>query len=540
MTVPARPSRSQNRLRQGAKYLWRRAFAFSLLTLVAGGSWRVGTAVWNFASNAAASTRAALAPRPNVDVLVVGGTPSGIAAALGAARSGARVTLVEERAKLGGDITYAYLNMFDVPLRSAHSSHSPSDYGTFGRFYRELGVGFDIERARKMFELALAQQGGIRVLKNTRVEGLQLEGGRLVGATLQNASGQETLRFHSLVDATNDAEIAARAGAGYSVGREHSNPDRAMQAAGLLFSVSNVDWNAVRIYVRHKKALKLRRVERWKHGAANSIDVRIDGRKALLRLGGVSGNYAWERGDIIKDYKPRGSNVLILSLNLGRQADGSVVLNTLNVVGVNGLNEPSRKRGIAEARREIPHLIKYLRARMPGFARAKLHHVAPELYVRETRHINGFETLTVSDVKNGTPFPDRVALASYPLDLHPYHIDDENPFGARRYVYALPLRALVPRKIDGVFVASRSLSATYSAAGSARVIPITMAAGEATGIAAALCAREDLTPHGLVRSKPHLNELQKRLRAAGLDIGDSLVKSKIKSLAKAPTRKESN
>jgi hypothetical protein len=297
-----------------------------------------------------------------------------------------------------------------------------------------------------------------------------------------------------------------------------------MQSAGLLFSVKNVDWNQISAYVKHKKALSMADLKKFKHGAAGSIDVRIEGRDALLRLGGTRDNYAWERGDIIKDYVPRGPDVVILSINFGRQDDGSVVLNTLNVVNVDGLSHHSRQKAHDEATREIPFLIEYLRHRMPGFERAELAQIAPELYIRETRHIHGFYSLKVADIKEDRAFPDRIALCSYPLDLHPYEKRDANPFGPKRYLYTLPLRALVPRKVDGLFVASRSLSATYSAAGSARVIPVTMAAGQAAGEAATLCANEGISPHQLAQSAEQIAIVQNNLRAVGLDIGDSLFK----------------
>jgi hypothetical protein len=140
-----------------------------------------------------------------------------------------------------------------------------------------------------------------------------------------------------------------------------------------------------------------------------------------LRRGGVHGNYAWERGDIIRNYKPRGSNILFLSINYGRQSDGTVVLNTLNIVGVNGLSASSQAQAHREAVRELPHFISYLRRAMPGFSKAKLARIAPELYIRETRHIHGHYALKVSDIRAEHQFFDRIASASYPLDLHPYH-----------------------------------------------------------------------------------------------------------------------
>jgi hypothetical protein len=333
-----------------------------------------------------------------------------------------------------------------------------------------------------------------------------------------------------LIDATNDATVAAKAGAGYYIGRENANPDKRMQSAGLLFSVAGVDWKRVRAYVRGKKLIRAdeRKNRKYAIDVAPAAESKVPSAKAKktpsplvwLRLGGMTGNYGWERGDVIKDYKPRGRDVLFLSINFGRQADGTVVLNTLNIVNVNGLSAYSRSQARRQAVSELPYFLKYLRGRMPGFEKARLARVAPELYIRETRHIHGHYALKVSDVRTQKRFFDRVAMVSYPLDLHPYQKGDINPFGPQRYYYTVPLRSLVPRRVDGVFVASRSLSATYSAAGSARVIPVTMACGEAAGAAAWLCVRDNITPHKLVVDYPRIDQLHQNLRDWGAEIGD--------------------
>ena len=576
------------------------------------------------------------------DVLVVGGTPSGAAAALAAARRGARVVLVEGRDHLGGDIVYAMLNMFDVPARPGEKAPV---HGLFSEFYHQLGTAFDIEVARRMIENSVVNQPNIQVMVRTRVARIIKDGDRVIGVVLHHTpdpksaldaaqslqSSEKEVALSAVVDATDDASFAARAGAGYYLGRENANRDKRMQSAGLLFSVSGVDWNRVRHYVGSKRPMiavarpkkrrrtppsaprasptstssptaipapistalspaittlrsdisssasflaangigintnsnvanragtsrsrntdssrrkrdaqardERRRDERRRamrnrnerNRKRRSRDVREGGAKrngrgkiVWLRRGGVHGNYAWERGDIVRDYRPRGRDILFLSINFGRQDDGTVVLNTLNIVGVNGLDNRSRRAAMQEARRELPAFINYLRRRMPGFERARLARVAPELYIRETRHIHGFYALKVEDVRSERRFFDRVARVSYPLDLHPYVMGQSNPFGPRRYFYTLPLRCLVPRKVDGVFVASRSLSSTYSAAGSARVIPVTMAAGEASGAAAWLCWQNGITPHAMMQDSKWVSELQVSLRALGADIGDAL------------------
>ena len=521
----AAPNRARRKRSGRPNYFWRRVAVVMVLAALLYGTgwsvWHLGRAMtaW-FAPPVVASATEPAA----TDVLVVGGTPSGVAAALSAARHGARVVLISERPKLGGDIIYAYLNMFDVPLLGPHEDESPVAYGIFGQFFRQLGTAFDVDRAERWLEQSVAREPRIYLVSDARITRVLLRNGRLEGVRFNRRDGSAgQVMARATVDATNDAQVAARAGAGYTVGRERVNPDRKMQAAGLLFAVRGVNWKEVSAYVRDTKSVPLSRVRRWKKGVAKAVDVRVRGRRAIIRLGGVHGNYAWERGEIVKDYVARGPNIDVISINFGRQSDGTVILNTLNIVGVNGLDSASKTRAHREGSAEIPWLIRYLRRKMPGFKNAQLQSIAPELYIRETRHISGFATLDVENVRAGTPFPDRVALASYALDLHPYSKGDLNPFGPTRYLYCLPLRALVPRKVDGVFVASRSLSATYSAAGSARVIPITMAAGEASGAAAAQCAHNNFTPHDLVQSPEKIAALQKELRAAGMDIGDRLL-----------------
>lgn len=474
------------------------------------------------------------------DVLVSGGTPSGVAAALAAARRGASVMLVESRPHLGGDITYALVNMFDVPTE--HGRPAPFS-GIFADFYKNLGIACDTKRAYKLLEASVARDHNIRTVLGTRVVRIIRNGDRVVGVTLRGtpAKGappsERTVAVGTVVDASTDAYFAARAGATYYLGREAGGRDTRMQAAGLLFAVGGVDWKAICTYAQSLRPVLLRdcRHDRLPADAVGKLPPRARLHpvpttpygpdsvvpQAWVRLGGVNGNYVFERGDIIKHYEPHGSNIVVLSVNFGRQNDGTVILNTLNVVNVNALDAQSLRQGRSEAVAELPYLLDYLRHTMPGFTNARLARVAPEMYIRETRHIHGFYTLSANDIVAQRRFDDRIARASYPIDLHPYAQGDINPFAPRHYDYTLPLRSLVPTSVDGVFVASRSLAATYTAAGSARVVPVTMAAGEAAGAAAWLCTQLNITPHTLVNDPEAIAILQDSLREGGADIGDT-------------------
>lgn len=455
------------------------------------------------------------------DVAVLGATPSGVAAALSAARAGAKVVLVEPRPLLGGDLTYAWINQFDVPIKGIHSDHSPIDYGIFGEFYQKLGLAFNPESARALIEEKLRAEPNIQVLRNTSIQHISLDNGRLRTALLLSG-GKQWIRLvaSSWVDASNDGDMAAKAGSGFFLGREQANPDRAMQAAGLFFKLKNVKWGEIREYTRQCRALPLHEALEQKPTILASTDARLRGNKVVLVLGGGTGPYAWERGDIVKPYVPHMPDVDVMSINFGRTGKNEAILNTLNVLGVNGLTKFSRLHGRKQAIRELKYLVPFLREHMPGLEKAELAGIAPELYIRETRHISGITKLTAEDVKRATMFPDRIALCAYSMDLHPYK-KGEPPSGTRRWAFTLPLSSLIPLRVDGLFVASRSLSATWMAAGAARVIPVTMAAGQAAGLCAAMCAQQDLTPHEFVADATKVIALQDALREAGVDIGDN-------------------
>ena len=187
-----------------------------------------------------------------------------------------------------------------------------------------------------------------------------------------------------------------------------------------------------------------------------------------------------------RQYHPTRPDVAIYDLNLGLQDDGSVLVNGLLLFGVDGTDPASVARAMRHGRDELTPLIEYLREMAPGFDHAYLIRPADYLYIRETRHMRGLYTLGLPDLVAGRVFWDAVGVASYPIDLHPYRPGEFSPFAARRYLYTIPLRALVPYGVSNLLVASRSISATYTAAASARVVPTTMEEGQAAGAAAVI------------------------------------------------------
>ena len=444
----------------------------------------------------AAAGLAAAPPRTlTVDVLVVGGTPAGIAAAAGAARAGARVHIVESRSKVGGPITWAWLTTFDMNL-SPEGIHLTR--GVFSDYYRLLGLSFDLEEATDKLTWAVYRERLVNITENAPLVRPLLEGDRVIGAEFEDRGFDRPLIVQAKVtiDATDDADFATAAGVPHVLGRDGPDGQRWMQPATLIFRLSGIGWDELTAAIM-----------------ARRNDDRV--------LWGVNGKAAWGFWEAMRSYKPTQPDAGVLGLNLALQRDGSVLVNTLQIFRVDGTAPASLAEGLAKAKRELPQLVQFMRATVPGRSQAQLVDHAPELYVRETRHVAGAQTLTGTDILRRRVFWDRIAVASYPIDIHPYTPTWTSPHPPVRYVYTIPLKTLIPRTGDGLLVASRAFSATSEAAGSARVIPTTMALGQAAGVAAAICAKEGCTPADLARTPALVRKVQQALLAQGAYLGPS-------------------
>jgi hypothetical protein len=141
-------------------------------------------------------------------------------------------------------------------------------------------------------------------------------------------------------------------------------------------------------------------------------------------------------------------------------------------------------------------ILAFLRAYVPGFAHCTLIDTAAQVGVRETRRIVGEYTLTAEDLIDGRDFPDTIAYAAYPMDIHSPTDGGGGVSnkGETADAYQIPFRCLVPKNIERLLVAGRCVSATHEALGAIRVMPPSFAMGEAAGTAAALAAAEGLRP----------------------------------------------
>jgi hypothetical protein len=396
----------------------------------------------------------------DVDVLVVGGGPAGVAAALAAARSGARTLCIERHGMLGGVWTAGLLN----PLFDANNKgwivQQLIDRLTAAGAWRKWNWThtFDTETMKLVLEQMMSEAGAEWWYQSMVVDAI-VEGGRVRGAIVESKAGREAILAKVVVDCSGDGDLAARAGAGFEVGRDC---DGLCQPMTMMFEVEGL-------------------------GAfpemQSSLDLYDRMQEAMERTGKIQLPFG------------RAKNVpWIIHL----PHPGTAAVQATHVYGVNALDPRELTRATVEARRQAHELVKVLRG-TPHLQDLRITQTAAAIGVREARRIRGRYCLTPEDISAGRRFDDAVTFGTFPLDVH--EVNPQDKVRSSRIVktlpYEIPLRSLLPAGLEGLLVAGRCISGTHEAHASYRVTGTCMGMGQAAGLAAAMAAAENILPSGL-------------------------------------------
>lgn len=432
------------------------------------------------------------------DVIVAGSDPEGVSAALSAARNGLRVLLVDgkNRDRLGGLITMGWLNSLDLniaPLQPgevrAKGIHDFLNKGIFQEWYDRMGrTSIDVAEAADAFRQMTEAEPNISLLLGVKSMQPLMDGNAVSGLILTDGAGERrVLQARSVIDATQDGDIAALAGVPYTIGREDLGNPEARMAVTLVFKLSGMTpeiWESF----REREDTGIDSSSAWGFKAASAYPSSAPERLAL-------------RG-----------------LNIGRQNDGSILVNAMHLFGVDPLDPSSVREGWELGSQEAPRIVDYLKKNFKEMRELSYAGVAPELYIRESRHIQGEYRLTMADVMENRDHWDAIAYGSYDVDIQRLGRGDHGAIMMSPLQYGVPFRTLVPRGVDGLLVVGRSASFDSLPHGSARVIPLGMATGEAAGAAAKVARDEGLTFRQLSASRTGIAKLREQLRAQGMDL----------------------
>ncbi|MEO6835689.1 MAG: FAD-dependent oxidoreductase [Candidatus Tumulicola sp.] len=441
------------------------------------------------------------------DVLVVGGGNAGCAAAIAAARHGARTLLVERYGFLGGTATASMVGPWmtfhsgkerivggiaqEIVERLMRKGASPGHIHDSSDYVPTI-TPFDPE-VHKALLFEMMREAGVTLILHAYVLSAVVEGDSVRGAGFATVGGVREYGGRIVIDATADAIVAASAGVPTQQGDERGR----VQPATLMFRLSHVDLTKLATYVRA-------------HPDQMRTSLKAHERQAPA-LTAVAGLYElWERAsregavDIPRE---------VVSFFISPYPD-EVTVNMTRVVDIDPLDPGDLTRAEVEARLQVMQLFDFFRERVPGFENARLAATGTQVGIRESRRIVGRYTLTAQDVLQARQFEDAIARSAYPIDIH-------NPSGSgtttRRLApgesYEIPYRCLVPANREQLLVAGRCISTTHEALASTRLTPTVMTLGQAAGTAAAL-ARARRVRVGDVDTA----ELRAQLIADGVDL----------------------
>ena len=378
------------------------------------------------------------------DVIVCGGGPAGVCAAVSAGRQGARVLLLERMNCLGGMWTSGFVNpLFDQENKGGlirEIVNRLEEKQAWGGF---RNISFHYEYMKSVLD-TMCSEAGVEVLFNTAFARALTENGRVTGVVAEHIGGRVAYLAKTVIDCTGDAAVAACAGADYDMGDDKGD----CQAITLMFLLSNIP---------------------EKYNVTEGLMMADAIEKAFAKQGqGKQTPFAFP---------------VLIPIPSSRFANVQMT----HMYQVNPLCPNDIARALYEGRQQMLEVVEALKAFDPDFKDTDLVFSAPSLGVRESRRIKGEYTLTLDDLISGATFSDAIAFSAFNIDIHRSEDTGQNLLVVPRY--EIPYRCLIPKGIEGLLVAGRSISGTHEAMASYRVTGPCAQMGEAAGYACAQSAK---------------------------------------------------
>lgn len=400
----------------------------------------------------------------NYDVIVCGGGPAGFAAALAAARSGAKTALIEVHGCIGGIWTAGMLSWildgFNKPGIMAELLDRLREQGN-GQQFKSAWV-YHPEPMKLLLEDMLLE-AGVDIRLFTRVVGAVPDpSGRLTTVVTESKTGREVWTAHSFVDATGDGDLAAQAGCGFDFGRPG---DGITQPFSLMALFHGVKSEEIAPFINH-------------YAEARGLGRAKSNLLAEFRSAGIDPSYG-------------GPSIFEIH-------DGLYAMMANHQYQVSAIDATDVTRATLEARRENHALVDALRKKGGPWKGIEIISTGEQIGTREARRIHGRYSVSDEDLKTGARFEDGICRVTFPIDVHATDPKKTKEIEAKPFKsqpYDIPLRSLMARDVDGLVLAGRCISGGFIAHSSYRVTGNAVAMGEAAGVTCAVAAREKVLPH---------------------------------------------
>ena len=412
-----------------------------------------------------------------VDVLVVGSGPGGLAAALSAARAGVRTMVVERFGCLGGTITVVGVESL-AWYRREKTVDSEGIGIEFEARAKAMGATSPEPQSKSeainadMFKVVadrLVDESGVTPLMHAIAIDVVAEGGTVRGVITHSKSGRGAILAKRVVDASGDADVIHHAGAPY-----RKTAKETMLPVTVMFSVSGVDRKRFLDYVAANPT-------KYKDWGLN-WDTQKGGKEDELFSPYLEKPFQQARaaGVIPSGMKSIGGTWSTIT-----DSGEATYLNMIHLTGYDGTDVWDLTKAEIEGRAQGLQAIKALNHFAPGFEKAKLRTFGMTLGVRDTRKIEGVYDLTEHDVRNQARFEDSIGI--FPEFIDGYGVLVLPTTG--RY-YEIPYRALVPRRVENLLVAGRCIAGDAISHASVRSMMCCAVTGQGAGVAAAVSIKE--------------------------------------------------
>jgi hypothetical protein len=420
-----------------------------------------------------------------VDVLVAGGGTAGMIAGLAAARAGASTLVLERLNCLGGNFTAGLMTttwtMNDqkklivkgIPLELIERLEE--DGGTIkGDKSKDTFVNYDTELAKFIITELYAAEKNLEILYYAWVCDTIVEDNTVKGVIIETKSGRRAILAKTVVDATGDADVAARGGAEYRMA-----PRNELHPVSLLAKIANVNVEELNAYYKQHPD----QIGDFLRGSPYTgfHSFRLNKELAGIPLP--------DELEYLRDW-------FILYYSTPRKGD--FILNMTGETGIDGTNAEEVSRAELVSRKRLSQALEVFKKHMPGFQDAYFTTTAQTLGVRETRRILGSLVLNRENVLANSKYEDAVCSYHAPVAIHTAdgkNIDFEDLKPGTSY--DIPLRCLVPKSLDGILVTGRSISVEANIIGTIRNMTSCLALGQGAGVAAALASAKGIAPRAI-------------------------------------------
>jgi len=411
------------------------------------------------------------------DLAVIGGGFAGVAAALAAARAGAKVLIVEKSNCLGGAAVNCLVNPFMPYWTEMDGKRVDLSAGIFKEIHDRLehhnamSKESFLEEELKYILNEMVAEANIDLLFHAYIFKVEKCDEHIASIVVATKSGEMHVEANYFIDATGDAQLAYLAGCPTVLGRES---DHLCQPMTLCFRIGNVD---VEKFYASREGLKI--------AHAQSLAA----------------------GELIN---PR-ENILVFKTPI----HNVLHFNTTRVVRKNPTSPEEVTEAEVLARQQVYEIYEFMKKHADGLENSFLMMTAAEIGVRESRMIVGDYVLTEQDCRNCVKFDDGIAACNYDIDIHnPEGTGTSHYYFPAGEYYTIPYRSLIPKSAENLLVAGRCISSDHGAQASYRIMPVVCCIGEAAGAAIGLAERNKASVREI-----NVSELQNSLKNNGAYIG---------------------